>query len=133
MTARPDTLLLMNYYDMWVDLRDSRQDLAFCQAVDAYLGHLKSQGKLVDWTLSRRKFGFGPDGLGEFHIRVAFTDLAQLDACFGVVATRSGQVAARLLASPGSCARSKSSTLPSSNCSTSFQSPSRIAPAGRPP
>jgi hypothetical protein len=82
----------MNYYDMWVDLRDSRHDLAFCQAVDAYLGHLKSQGNLVDWTLTRRKFGFGPDGLGEFHIRVAFTDLAQLDACFGVVATRTGQV-----------------------------------------
>ncbi len=82
----------MNYYDMWVDLRDSRQDLAFCQAVDAYLGHLKAQGKLESWTLTRRKFGFGPEGLGEFHIRVAFKDLAQLDACFGVVATRAGEV-----------------------------------------
>jgi hypothetical protein len=82
----------MNYYDMWVDLRDSRQDLAFCQAVDAYLGHLKAQGKLESWTLTRRKFGFGPEGLGEFHIRVSFKDLAQLDACFGVVATRAGEV-----------------------------------------
>lgn len=82
----------MNYYDMWVDLRDSRTDLAFCKAVDAYLGHLKGQGKLEHWTLSRRKFGFSPDGWGEFHIRVAFKDLTQLDECFGVVATRSGEV-----------------------------------------
>jgi hypothetical protein len=82
----------VNYYDMWADLRDSRQDLAFCGAVDAYLAHLKAQGKLEGWTVSRRKFGFGPDGLGEFHIRVEFRNLAQLDECFGVVATRAGEV-----------------------------------------
>jgi hypothetical protein len=82
----------MNYYDIWVDLRDSRQDLAFARAVDAYLSHLRGQGKLESFTLARRKFGFGPDGLGEFHIRIAFRDLAQLDACFSVVATREGEV-----------------------------------------
>ena len=82
----------MNFYDIWVDLRDGRQDVEFCKAVDAYLGHLKGQGKLVAWTIARRKFGFGPDGLGEFHIRIEFNDLAQLDSCFGVVATRAGEV-----------------------------------------
>ena len=82
----------MNYYDIWVDLRDSSKDLDFCKAVDAYLGHLKSQGKLEHWTLARRKFGFGPPTLAEFHIRIAFADLAQMDRCFEVVAPRTGEV-----------------------------------------
>jgi hypothetical protein len=82
----------MNYYDIWVNLKDSRQDLAFARALDAYMGHLKEQGKLESWRLSRRKFGFGPPELGEFHIRISFKDLAQLDAAFSVVATREGDV-----------------------------------------
>jgi hypothetical protein len=82
----------MNYYDIWVNLKDSRQDLEFARAVDAYMGHLKNQGKLEGWRLTRRKFGFGPDDLGEFHIRLEFRDLAQLDAAFSEVATRTGEV-----------------------------------------
>ncbi len=82
----------MNYYDIWVDLADSRRDVEFAAAVAAYLGHLRGAGKLESWTLARRKFGFGPEALGEFHIRIAFDDLAQMDAAFGVVATRAGEV-----------------------------------------
>ena len=82
----------MDYYEIWCDLKDSRQDLQFAQAVKDYLGHLQAQGKLHGWSLARRKFGFGPEGLGEFHLRLAFNDLAQLDACFALVATRAGDV-----------------------------------------
>lgn len=82
----------MNYYEIWCDLRESKRDLEFCTALSAYLNHLKSQGKLHHWTLTRRKFGFGPEGLGEFHISIAFTDLAQLDSAFSIVATRAGEV-----------------------------------------
>jgi hypothetical protein len=82
----------MNYYDIWVNLRDSRKDMEFAAAVHAYMEHLKSLGKLEHWRLTRRKFGFGPPGLGEFHISIAFKDLAQLDQAFGVVATRAGEV-----------------------------------------
>lgn len=82
----------MDYYEIWVNLVDSRKDLEFVRAVDAYLGHLRSQGRLESWRLTRRKFGFGPPGLGEFHLTIAFRDLAQLDSAFGVVATRAGEV-----------------------------------------
>ncbi len=82
----------MNYYEIWVNLKDSRRDLEFCKAVDAYMGHLKAQGRLESWRLTRRKFGFGPEGMGEFHISLAFTDLAQMDAAFSEVATRAGDV-----------------------------------------
>lgn len=82
----------MNYYEIWVNLKDSRQDLEFCKAVDAYMGHLNSQGRLESWRITRRKFGFGPDGLPEFHISIAFKDLAQMDLAFSHVATRAGDV-----------------------------------------
>jgi len=77
---------------MWVNLKDGRRDLEFAGAVRAYLDFLQGQGRIERWTLERRKFGFGPPGLGEFHIVVSTRDLAQLDAAFGVVATRSGEV-----------------------------------------
>lgn len=82
----------MDYYHMWVNLKDGRQDLAFAKAIDGYLGHLKAKGLLESWTLTRRKFGFGPPGLGEFHVCVMTTNLTQLDAAFSLVATRSGEV-----------------------------------------
>ena len=82
----------MNYYEIWVNLKDSREDLKFVGAVDAYMGHLKGQGKIESWRMTRRKFGFGPAHLGEFHISIAFKDLTQMDAAFGVVATRAGEV-----------------------------------------
>ncbi len=80
----------MNYYVMWVNLKDSRKDLEFASAVHAYLGHLQSAGKIEGWSLARQKFGFGP-GLGEFMITVQAKDLAQLDAAFSQVAARSGE------------------------------------------
>ncbi|MFM9958890.1 MAG: DUF6614 family protein [Phycisphaerales bacterium] len=82
----------MNHYHMWCNLRESRKDLEFSASVRAYLDHLKGQGLIESWSLQRRKFGFGPPGLGEFHITVSTRDLAQLDSAFGVVATRAGEV-----------------------------------------
>jgi len=82
----------MNHYHMWCNLRDSRKDIEFAADVRAYLDHLKGKGLIEKWSLERRKFGFGPPGLGEFHIVVSTRDLAQLDAAFGLVATRSGDV-----------------------------------------
>ena len=82
----------MNYYTMWCNLRESHKDLEFARNVNAYLSHLQSNGHIEGWRLARRKFGFGPDGLGEFQITVWTKDLAQLDAAFGHVATRAGDV-----------------------------------------
>jgi hypothetical protein len=82
----------MNYYEIWVNLRESHKDLEFSKAVHGYMEHLSGRGVIEHWRLTRRKFGFGPPGLGEFHISIACKDLAQLDAAFGVVATRAGEV-----------------------------------------
>jgi hypothetical protein len=60
--------------------------------VNNYLGYLRSEGLIVDFHITRRKFGFGPAELGEFHVRVDAADLAQLDKAFSLVATRSGKI-----------------------------------------
>lgn len=82
----------MNVYAIWVDLIDGREDLELAKAIDAYLGFLQDQGHVESWTLERRKFGFGPDDLGEFHVRILTKDLDSLDKAFMVVATRDGEV-----------------------------------------
>ena len=53
-----------------------------------YRGELKQRGAIEGWRLTRRKLGFGPRELGEFHIAMETRDLAQLDRAFTTVATR---------------------------------------------
>lgn len=84
----------MNVYAIWVDLIVGREDLAFANAVHRFLDHFQSQGLVESYTLERRKFGFGPEGLGEFHVRILTKDLDMLDRVFMQAASRSGDVEA---------------------------------------
>jgi hypothetical protein len=79
----------MNIYAIWVDLVDSSQDLEFVHAVNEFLGALRYRGQIHDFSIERRKLGFGPEGLGEFHLRIETTSLAQLDEAFFSAAARS--------------------------------------------
>lgn len=76
----------MDYYEIWCDLSNTREDLQFCDAVHAYLGALKGEGLLERYSIRRRKLGFGPSHLGEFNITIVTKNLAQLDDCFQRVA-----------------------------------------------
>ena len=78
----------MDLYHVWCDLKPGIRDVALVEGVQKYLGHLKSQGLIEDWRLTRRKLGLGPPGLGEFHVTIEARDLAQLDAAFHSVASR---------------------------------------------
>jgi hypothetical protein len=82
----------MNYYHIWCNLKESHKDLEFSRHLTQYLGHLQSNGLIAGFRLTRRKLGFGPDQLGEFHIVIECRDLAQLDQAFGAVAPRKGEV-----------------------------------------
>jgi hypothetical protein len=78
----------MDQYHIWCNLRDSSRDLEFTERLGAWLGWLRDQGRIEGHRLTRRKLGFGPPGLGEFHVVVETRDLAQLDTAFDVAATR---------------------------------------------
>ncbi len=82
----------MDLYHIWCNLRPDIVDTEFVDRVDAYLGHLRSEGKIVGHRLSRRKLGLGPNSLGEFHVLIEIEDLAQLDRAFQEVSKRTPAV-----------------------------------------
>ncbi len=78
----------MDIYHAWCDLNPGVDDITFSERVGTYLGHLREQGLIEAWRLTRRKLGLGAPGLGEFHLMIEVRDLAQLEAAFQRVAGR---------------------------------------------
>lgn len=82
----------MDYYEIWFDLKDGSRDLDLSTAIADYLGYLQAHVLIERYRLSRRKLGFGPTDLREFHITIETRDLTQLDAAFQRAATRDSEV-----------------------------------------
>ena len=82
----------MDHYHIWCDLKPGVKDLDLASSIDGLLGNLQGKGLLAGWTLSRRKLGFGPDALGEWHVDIRCKDLAQLDAAFNHMTPRTGEM-----------------------------------------
>ena len=82
----------MDYYHAWFDIRNTAKDLEFSDRVDKFLGHLKEKGMIEGYRLTRRKLGFGPPDLGEFHLVIETRNLTQLDEAFQHAATRAPDV-----------------------------------------
>ena len=78
----------MDHYVLWCDAKEGVHGNELAAALAGYLNHLKELGGLEDFKILRRKFGFGPEGLGEFCISIGCRDLAQLDLAFQHVAPR---------------------------------------------
>ena len=78
----------MDIYHIWFNLKPGTTDTELGDRLGAYLGHLKEQGLIAGWRLTRRKLGLGPRELGDFHAMVEVHDLQQLDHAFARVATR---------------------------------------------
>ena len=78
----------MDHYHTWFDLKPGTKDAEFARSMARYMNHLQEKGLIEGWHLTRRKLGFGPGELGEFHIVMETKDLAQLDSAFNHVATR---------------------------------------------
>ncbi len=82
----------MDIYHVWCDLRPGVGDLAFSENVALCMDHLRAEGVIESWRLTRRKLGFGPKELGEWHLMIELRDLAQLDAAFQQMAGRAEPV-----------------------------------------
>ncbi len=80
----------MDLYHIWCDLKPGVRDLAFVEAVDRYLGGLHGDGLIEGFRITRRKLGLG--GPAEFHIWIETRDMAQLDAAFNLVSSRTEPV-----------------------------------------
>jgi hypothetical protein len=82
----------VDLYHIWCDLKPGVGDLHFASKISEYMEHLKQQGLIENWRLTRRKLGLAPPALGEFHIVIETKDLAQLDSAFNRVASRAEPV-----------------------------------------
>jgi len=82
----------MDYYHIWCDLKDSARDLEFSDKARAWLSWLQERGLIHEFRISRRKLGFGPSELGEFHLEVATLNMAQLDEAFQRAASRDADI-----------------------------------------
>lgn len=84
----------MNHYEVWVNLAPGTDDLEFDRAARAYLDFFVAKGLMAEYRIRRRKFGFGPESLGEWNITMSFRSLALMDEAFAHAATRTGEIEA---------------------------------------
>ena len=82
----------MDIYHVWFNLKEGVKDVEFSDSARAYFEHLKDQGRLAAYRITRRKLGLGHPSLPEWHITLEFDGLAQLDTAFEHVSTRKGPV-----------------------------------------
>ena len=82
----------MDIYHIWCNLKAGQSDLEFVEHLTKYFEHLKAKPSLKSYRITRKKLGLAPSDLLEFHIMLDFENLADIDAAFNHVATRSGDV-----------------------------------------
>jgi hypothetical protein len=82
--ARP----VMDIYNAWFDLKAGVSDVEFADRLKTYMDALKNDGLMQDWRLMRRKLGLSAAPVGEFHLMMEFSSLAQLDSAFNRVGSR---------------------------------------------
>src|SRR5437763_10614092 len=78
----------MDIYNAWFDLKPGVSDTEFSDRLAAYMESLKNDGLMQGWRLTRRKLGLSAAPVGEFHLVMEFSSLAQLDQAFSQVASR---------------------------------------------
>jgi hypothetical protein len=80
----------MDLYHVFCDLRPGVRDMDFVEALTQWMGHLRDDGLIEGWRVTRAKLGFGVPGFGDWHLMIELRDLTQLDAAFRRAAAREG-------------------------------------------
>ena len=84
----------MDYYEAWFNLKNTSKDLEFTKRMRQFMSHLEEKGLIQGYKLTRRKLGFGPLGLGEFHVTIECEEQAN-----GCAESRSSENANRATSS----------------------------------
>ncbi len=82
----------MDVYHVWFNLKDGVHDTDFADSATAYLNHLRENGQIEGYRLTRRKLGLGPPQLPMFHITIDFENMAQMDRAFDGVSSRTDPI-----------------------------------------
>ena len=82
----------MDIYHIWADKEGHITDLEFVNNMKAFLEHLKSEGKMESYRITRCKMGFRSMDIPEWHIMMEFRNMAQMDSAFERVAPLEGEL-----------------------------------------
>lgn len=82
----------MDIYHIWADKDGDITDLEFVNNMKAFLEHLKSEGKMESYRITRCKMGFRSMDIPEWHIMMEFRNMAQMDSAFERVAPLEGEL-----------------------------------------
>jgi hypothetical protein len=82
----------VNLYHAWFNLKDGVGDIEFTDAARGYLGHLKENGLIAGFRITRRMLGLAPPPLKDWHIIIEFENLTQMDSAFGQVSARADPI-----------------------------------------
>jgi hypothetical protein len=82
----------MDHYHIWCGLKAGVRDTEFSDAAHGYFAHLKAEGLIAGYRITRRKLGLGPAQLPEWNLIIETEGLAQLDEAFSHVSSRAEPV-----------------------------------------
>lgn len=82
----------MDIYHIWADKEKGISDLEWVNNMKKFLDHLKSEGKMETYRITRCKMGFRSLDIPEWHIMMEFTDMGQLESAFKRVEPLSGEL-----------------------------------------
>jgi hypothetical protein len=75
-----------------IALKDDAKALAFAQALEAWMNHLKEAGVILSWRLMRRKLNLAADCFADFLLEIEVDGLVQLDKAFHLTGTHDDDV-----------------------------------------
>lgn len=82
----------MDIYHIWADKEGDISDSEFVNNMKAFLEHLKSEGKMESYRITRCKMGFRSMDIPEWHIMMEFRNMSQMDSAFERVAPLEGEL-----------------------------------------
>ena len=82
----------MDIYHIWADKDGDITEQEFVNNMQSFLEHLKSEGKMESYRITRCKMGFRSMDIPEWHIMMEFKNMAQMDSAFERVAPLEGEL-----------------------------------------
>jgi len=87
---------MADIYTIWADKEGNISDLDWVNGMKSFFDHLKSEGKMEDYRITRCKMGFRSIAdMPEWMILMEFRDMAQMDLAFKRVAPLAGELEAK--------------------------------------
>ena len=84
---------MADIYTIWADKEGDISDLDWVNGMKTFLDHLKDEGKMIDYRITRCKMGFRSIAdMPEWMILMEFRDMAQIEDAFQRVAPLSGEL-----------------------------------------